>query len=70
MKLQLKRKKIKRVIDHKEWGPWFAWHPVETIDTKLVWLQTVERRCFRKESELMCSEAGCILKYRLPPQKK
>lgn len=32
---------------HKEWGQWFAWHPVrlgEWFDTDWRWLEMVERR--------------------------
>lgn len=27
-----------------QWRPWFAWHPVQTIDGRWAWLRTVERR--------------------------
>ena len=26
-----------------EWERWFAWHPVETLDGTLAWLEVVER---------------------------
>lgn len=27
-----------------DWEPWFAWHPVSTIDKKVVWLKDLQRR--------------------------
>lgn len=29
--------------EYRAWRPWFAWYPV-LIGSKLVWLETVERR--------------------------
>ena len=26
------------------WCPWFAWHPIVTMDDKWIWLETVLRR--------------------------
>jgi hypothetical protein len=29
------------------WERWFAWHPVELTDGRIVWLRRVERRLIR-----------------------
>ena len=26
------------------WAPWFAWHPVRTLDGRFLWLRRVRRR--------------------------
>ena len=27
-----------------EWTPWFAWHPVSTVDKKVIWLKDLQKR--------------------------
>jgi hypothetical protein len=29
----------------QDYKSWFAWHPVQTNDQQIVWLETVKRRC-------------------------
>lgn len=45
------------------WLPWFAWHPVRLVDTRYVWLRTVERRL--KKVAYGIGHA-CHVDYRLP----
>ena len=41
------------------WHPWFAWHPVCVGNSKLVWLESIERRC-----TLRTCEYGDSFEYR------
>lgn len=38
------RKRIRREYLEK-WHDWFAWYPVRVSDSKIAWLEVVERRC-------------------------
>jgi hypothetical protein len=44
----LEREKCKLIGPSKDWGPWFAWHPVEVWprdgEPHSVWLEWIERR--------------------------
>jgi hypothetical protein len=35
---------LKKKKNLKEWHNWFAWFPVKTINTEIVWLTTVQQR--------------------------
>lgn len=34
----------RKSIDKKYWHTWFAWHPVETAEGMIVWMERVWRR--------------------------
>ncbi len=50
------------------WYPWYAWHPVEVEDGRLVWLQRIERKqvCYRS----LRPGNGVYSCYRLLPVKE
>lgn len=48
--------------EFSDWRPWYAWHPVKTIDGWWVWFEWVER-------QFWSSWAGCGYDHRIPEPK-
>lgn len=42
--LQIEERKRQRGKTTSRWHVWFAWHPVRTLDRRLIWMRQVHRR--------------------------
>ena len=57
--------KIKHRNKHYgEWVPWFAWYPVRLINSRIAWLQMVERK-----REHLRYPIGFVTWYRITGEK-
>ena len=54
-----------KLLSYK-WRRWFAWRPIVTEDSVLVWLRLVERRIFDCDMPNVVPQSWII--YRLPKE--